>query len=341
MMTALSDNPDHIHQLCELLDLGSPRGGLEQVGGGFHHRMWQLNTNCGSFAIKQLADDLDMQDRATVERINATEITAREFSEHGLPALYSLANDRQHLQLIDKLGYLVYPWTDAVACDKNRIEKKHALTVAGILARIHRSDIRVPELRDVPTLPLTAERVIDLVQTARQRNVRESHLLEERLDDLLEAVELQAPALSLLQQDQVVSHGDLDHKNVLWDESSKPLIIDWESARRLNPTYELLLEALDWGGITAHFETGPFVTFLEAYLDAGGKIIADEIPAVADAIQGAWVEWLLFNVGRAIGLHDAHQRAVGLLQVDLSVSTLLRMEKYAPRLTEIALRYAS
>jgi thiamine kinase-like enzyme len=341
MITALSDNPAHIHHLCERLDLGTPNGSLGQVGGGFHHRMWQLSTNCGNFAIKQLADDLDMQDAATVERINATELTARAFSEHGVPALYSLASAQQHLQLLDGVGYLVYPWTDAIACDKNGIEKQHALTVAGILARIHRSDIHVPELRDTPALPLTAERVIDLVQLARQRNVRESQLLEARLDDLLEAAELQAPALSVLQQRQVVSHGDLDHKNVLWTKAGEPLLIDWESARRLNPTYELLLEALDWGGITANFETGPFITFLEAYLDAGGTIVADEIPAVADAIQGAWVEWLLFNVGRAAGLHDAHQRAVGLLQVDLSVSTLLRMERFAPRLTEIALRYAS
>lgn len=341
MITALSDKPAHIHQLCELLDLGRARGSLGQVAGGFHHRMWQLTTNRGRFAIKQLADDLDMQDATTVERINATEITAQEFSEHGVPALYSLANARQHLQLLDGVGYLVYPWSDATACPKNGIEKKHAVTVAGILARIHRSDIHVPELRDAPTLPLTAERVIDLVQLARQRNVHESQLLEARLDDLLEAAELQAPALCVLQQDQVVSHGDLDHKNVLWDEAGEPLLIDWESARRLNPTYELMLEALDWGGITAHFETGPFVSFLEAYLDAGGRIVADEIPAVSDAIQGAWVEWLLFNVGRAVGLHDPHQRAVGLLQVDLSVSTLLRMEKLAPRLTQIAMRYAS
>ena len=341
MITALSNNPAHVSRLCERFDLGVPKCRPGHVGGGFHHRMWRLDTKCGSFAIKQLADDLDMENADTVKRMNATEITAREFADNGVPALYSLAIDRQHLQLLDGCGYLVYPWTDATACNKNRIEKKHALTVAGILARIHRSDIRVPELQDVPALPLTAQRVIDLVQLARQRNVRESHLLETRLDDLLEAVELQAPALAVLQQDQVISHGDLDHKNVLWDQAGEPMLIDWESARRLNPTYELLLEALDWGGITAHFETGPFITFLEAYLDAGGKIVAGEVPAVADAIQGAWVEWLLYNVGRAVGLHDSHQRAVGLHQVDLSVSTLLRMEKYAPRLTEIAMRYAS
>lgn len=341
MTTALSDNPDHIHQLSELLDLGKPGDDLCQVPGGFHHRMWRLNTSDGSFAVKQLADDLDMQDAATVERINATEITAREFAEHGVPALYSLGNARQHVQVLDGVGYLVYPWTEAMACKKNGIETKHTHTVAGILARMHRSDIGVPELLDSPAMPLTAERVTDLVQLACQRNVPESQLLEARLADLLEIVALQAPALAVLQQDQVISHGDLDHKNVLWTAAGEPLVIDWESARRLNPTYELLLEALDWGGITANFKTRPFVNFLEAYLGAGGRIVAAEIPAVADAIQATWVEWLLFNVGRAVGLYDAHQRAVGLLQVDLSVSTLLRMEKHAARLTDIALRYAT
>ena len=341
LITSLAENPAHIGQLCERLGLGTHRGIPQPVAGGFHHRMWRLDTNSGSFAIKQLADDLDMGDKATVERVNATEITARAFQEQKVPALHALGAGRQHLQLLDGVGYLVYPWTEAAACNKNGIEKKHALTVAGLLAKMHRSDIRVPELSDVPELPLTAQRVIDLVQLARERNVRESRLLQSRLDDLIEIVELQAPAMAVLQRHRVVSHGDLDHKNVLWDAAGEPLIIDWESARRLNPTYELLLEALDWGGITAHFETGPFATFLQAYLDAGGRIVADEVPAVADAIQGAWVGWLLYNVGRAAGLQDAHQRAVGLHQVDLSVSTLLRMERYDLRLREIAMKYAS
>ncbi|RLA48946.1 MAG: hypothetical protein DRQ97_02350 [Gammaproteobacteria bacterium] len=34
----------------------------------------------------------------------------------------------------------------------------------------------------------------------------------------------------------MISHGDLDHKNGLWDASGKPTIIDWESAIKLDPT---------------------------------------------------------------------------------------------------------
>lgn len=291
--------------------------------------------------MKQLADDMDMNDVATVAQINATEATAHAFSRQGIPALHALDVDQQHLQLLDGVGYLVYPWTNATACHRNGIEERHAVIVASTLAHMHSSDINVPELRDVPAFPVTAERVIDLVQLAKQRNVRYNDILAERLDDLLRIVELHAPALALLEGHQVISHGDLDHKNILWDESGDPLLIDWESARRLNPTYELLLEALDWGGITANFDARPFTTILRAYVDAGGLIVEDMIPAASDAIQGAWVSWLLYNVGRAVGLKDTRQRAIGSSQVDLVLSALLRMEKQADRLTAIAMQYAS
>jgi aminoglycoside phosphotransferase (APT) family kinase protein len=303
--------------------------------------MWRLETQSGCFAVKQLADDMDMNDAATVAQINATEVTACEFSRHGIPALFSLHVERQHLQLLDAVGYLIYPWTSARACHRNGIEERHAVVVASTLAHMHHSDITVPELQDVPSFPVTAERVTDLVQLARQRNVRYSHILEDRLEDILRIVALHAPALERLKGHQVISHGDLDHKNILWDESGEPILIDWESARRLNPTYELLLEALDWGGITANFDARPFTTILRAYVDAGGVLVEDMIPAASDAIQGAWVSWLLYNVGRAVGLKDTHQRAIGSGQIDLVLSALLRMEKQKDRLTEIAMRYAS
>ncbi len=92
-MKPLSENLPHLQQICELFGLGTPKGKLQRVAGGFHHCMWQLTTEHGRFAVKQLADDMDMGDAATVTQINATEITACEFSNHGVPALYSLIID--------------------------------------------------------------------------------------------------------------------------------------------------------------------------------------------------------------------------------------------------------
>ena len=303
--------------------------------------MWRLDVEGGCFAIKQFADDVDTGDAATCTRLNATEATAQEFASRGIPALVSLCYNGKHLQVIEDVGYLVFPWTDSKARQKNDIDQYHAETVAGILARMHRANIHVAGLKELPTWPLTAERVTDLLALAQQRNVRDVNYMLERMADILTVVERQHSAQAILSQKKTVSHGDLDHKNVLWSESGKPLLIDWESARPINPTYELLVEALDWSGITAHFDHRPFESFLSVYVEEGGAIAVERIPAAFDAILGAWVNWMLYNVGRAVGLESLRQRAIGSEQIDLAMSALLRLEKNIPRLRDIAQRCAN
>ena len=114
---------------------------------------------------KQLADDMDMRNPAIVAQLNATEVTATEFARHGIPALRSLRGPAAPAGAGWR-GIPCVSWTNATACHRNGIGKYHAVRVAGILARMHRSDISVPELGDVPAFPLTSARVIELVQLA-------------------------------------------------------------------------------------------------------------------------------------------------------------------------------
>jgi Ser/Thr protein kinase RdoA (MazF antagonist) len=206
---------------------------------------------------------------------------------------------------------------------------------------MHRADLHIEGLRELPTWPLTAERVTDLLTLAQKRNVRDANYMLERIEDILVVVERQHAAHAVLSRNKTVSHGDLDHKNVLWSEDGEPLLIDWESARPINSTYEVLVEALDWSGITAHFDLKPFENFLSVYARVGGVIDEGSIPAAFDAIFGAWVNWMLYNVGRSAGVEDLRQRAIGSEQIDLAVSALLRLEKNIPRLQDIAQRYAT
>lgn len=323
-----------------MFDLGTPAGRLSRVSGGFHHRMWRLDTAGGRYAIKQFAEDIDIADAATRTRLNATEVTAREFADRGIPALASLSRKGEHLQVLDGVGYLVFPWTDWKARGRNDIEPYHAQTVAGILAKMHSADIRVEGLGELSTWPLTAGRLNQLLELARHRNVREAVYILERKDDILALADRQPAARSVLSQQRTISHGDLDHKNVLWSDGGEPLLIDWESARPVNPTCELLTEALDWSGITAHFDHRPFEHFLSVYTEAGGVIVGDHIPAAFDAILAAWVNWMLYNVGRAAGIEDLRQRAIGSEQIDVAASALLRLERDMPGLQDIACRYA-
>jgi hypothetical protein len=42
-----------------------------------------------------------------------------------------------------------------------------------------------------------------------------------------------------------------------------PILIDWESARKLNPAYEIVNASLDWSGITTDFDSKLFIKIIE------------------------------------------------------------------------------
>ena len=132
----------------------------------------------------------------------------------------------------------------------------------------------------------------------------------------------------------MVCHGDLDHKNVLWSDDSTPILIDWESARKLNPTYEILLEALDWCGITSSFDHELLKKFVAAYVEAGGEIDQRVLGASLDCILGDWLTWLMYNVGRCHDVEDAEQVAIGAAQVELSLATIVRLGHLLPWLMD-------
>lgn len=336
MIKALSDNPDHILDLCARLDIGTRRGELSRVFGGFHHKMWRLETDRGRYAVKQLSADTDLGQAQTIEQYNVTEAIAEMFSSYGLSALFALKRGAHYLQLLGNVGYLVYPWTNAVAVAKNEITEKHAHEIARVLAKIHSANIDVPRLAEQPPDIRPEDKILLLVQRAVECNVHNAALLKEELPALLTIVDAQRTAVQVLKQHRVISHGDLDHKNVLWSHSGVPVLIDWESARRMNPTHEILLEALDWSGITSTFQHGLFEKFISSYKEAGGVIEGNLIQASFDCILGDWLNWLMYNVGRSVDLEDTEQHLIGAEQVDLSLSTILRLRHLMPQLLAIA-----
>ena len=332
----LSDNLPHVKELCARLNIGIARQVLRRVYGGFHHKMWRLETDRGSYAIKQLSPDTDLRLTDTIEHYNVTEAIAETFSEHDISAVFALNRKKTYLQLIEGIGYLVYPWTDAVAVGKNEITEKHVDEIAFVLAKMHSAKLIAPQLKDVVFDSHSEEKILLLVGMAVERNVRNARALKEQLRGFLDVARAHRKSIHILEKNRVVSHGDLDHKNVLWSNSGKPVVIDWESARRLNPSYEALLEALDWSGITATFQHGLFEKFISSYKDAGGVIESSLVQAAFDCILGDWLNWMMYNVGRAIDLEDAEQHSIGIEQIDLALSTILRLKHLMPRLLSIA-----
>jgi Ser/Thr protein kinase RdoA (MazF antagonist) len=335
MHKPLSDNPDHVRELCERLHIGGPSADLPRVLGGLHHRMWRLETHLGSYAVKQLSPDTTLEEPATRDHYNASEAIAEAFGRRGIPTVFALNRDGEYLQILNDVGYLVHPWRNAAVLPLSKVSQRHALEVAGILARMHAQALEYPGLKEHEfDIPLE-DNIRLLVDFAQDFHIELAVTLRRALPSFLEIANTQAQATLVLEQQLVISHGDLDQKNVLWDAQDNPGLIDWESARRLNPTYEALLQALNWSGIAARFSPDLFGSFMAAYEDAGGSIDPTSITAAYQCVLADWVNWLMYNVGRCLDVEDAEQRSIGQQQVAFVLATLQHIMDRVPGLLDI------
>jgi aminoglycoside phosphotransferase (APT) family kinase protein len=330
--TPLVDNAGHIAQLCAGLGIGRPKGAPSRVYGGLHHTMWRLETTAGTYAVKQLSADADIGDPDTVRHYNVTEKIAETFALLGVPAVFALRGDTQYLQVTGDEGYLVYPWNTGAALAIRQVSVTHALAIARILATMHRADIRVCGA-ELPRFDVHSEEMIlDLVERSGSYGSSIAPSLRGELPALLAMVHAQKSAINVLGKNLVLSHGDLDQKNVLWDSAGRPAIIDWESAHRLNPTYEILLQALNWSGIGSRLDPLLFRSILSAYVDAGGVFERESVDASLSCILGDWVNWLMYNVGRCLDPNEPDQQALGRQQVGFALTTLRRLREELPLL---------
>ena len=315
-----------------MLNLGEPTQELERVYGGFHHKMWRLQTDQAIYAVKQLSPDTDINSPQIIDHYNVTETAAEIFSRHGIKAVHAIRNESVYLHVLDQTGYLVYPWSEAVVLDKSQLKEQHAEKIAAVLASMHQANIEVAGMKEARFDILAEDELIETINRARANKIDSAELLRDELPDFLGIIHDQKSAVHLLEKHVVVSHGDLDQKNALWDENGDPVLIDWESAHKLNPTFEIVLAALDWSNITSGFDARQFGNILSAYKQAGGVIESEALQAAYDCILGDWVFWLVYNVARAVDELDPELRPLGEEQIALILPTIRRLRKLRPEL---------
>ncbi len=290
---------------------------------------WSL---CCQATVKQLSTVTDIADQQVIAHFNFTEAVAEGFRAYGIDSISALPWQGEYLQLIGDAAYLVYPWSEAHGLAVSQISEQHALQVAGILATMHRADIAIPGQERQDGGMHLEQQIIAAVARAGTLHVRYANDLEQALPVFLEIAQRYRAAVPVLDQHRVISHGDLDQKNVLWDDAGRPRLIDWESARPLNPTHELLQSALEWSGISRQFSPQLFRAFICAYQQAGGVIESEFVEPALHVVIGDWLIWLMYVVDRSAIAADPLKRKRGADQFDLVFQTVMRLQD---QLTEL------
>lgn len=316
--------------LCNYCNLGTLVTGPFAVAGGLLHQVWQLETTQGRYAVKQLNPAI-MRKVGIHEEYRLTERIAATFAREGVPAVAALSCHGDQLQEIEGESFLLYPWIEGEVRPSEAVGPGPGSKIGAILAEMHGKKLHVPELAPPEGQHFRVEDWDILAFHAADRGISWAHQVRIVVPSLVEWSKLYEDASSELGQFLVVSHRDLDQKNVLWQRDGQPRLIDWEATGLINPTMDLVGTALAWSGQSVgqpHRET--FDAMIRAYIDAGGGIHASGLTAL-HGYMGIWLGWLLFNMRRSLGesVSSEEERQLGVQETKLTLAILRGLAAHA------------
>ena len=194
----------------------------------------------------------------------------------------------------------VHLWAAGELCGPGPVTPAVARWAGQVLAALHGLAAR-PRDRSLYPGPntTTASRWPDLTAAAARAGAAWAGLLGQAAPAVRRIAELSAAAPFLPGQ-EVLSHGDIDQKNVIVTVRG-PVLCDWDLVTPVIPRRELADVALSMGGWR---DAQIARQVVRAYRRAGGGDAPFE-PADLGPALAAGLDWIALNVERAIGLRPA------------------------------------
>lgn len=313
-----------ISELMEYLDMGKVIGEPREVQGGLLHKMYRVTTPGGTFAVKVLNREIMKRPCALDNTINSEKIAAI-FSELIVPAVAACQVHGKQIHEMDGQHYMIFPWVEGKSVFPPDISKKHCEIIGDLLGKMHRLNIALDEVK----LEEAGEQMYEwdqyLQMAKRQERQTESWLsqYEDALEDIALWNRAACDAQDVLMANMVISHRDLDPKNVIWN-GTDPFVIDWEAAGYVNPYQEFLEVVNYWaddGKGSLHQE------YFEALTEAYERHVSLQGAAWEKVFAGSYagmLGWLAYNVRRALGIEAADEEEVrlGVEQVKGTITAL-------------------
>ncbi|MCA0969298.1 aminoglycoside phosphotransferase family protein [Halobacillus litoralis] len=304
---------------------------IEPVDGGLLHRMYQIRTDNGHYAVKWINPTVIARPEAMQNYIDSERIA--DVASSKIPALPALRIQGNALLEHDGDSFLVFHWVEGRTLKAKDVTNHHCRKMGQILADLHGVDFSNLTIEH----PSEAAPSMIAWQDYRKQSVLNKMPWAELMDryaDKLQDWNLAAlNAHPLLSSNQVISHRDMDLKNVMWKEG-QPLIIDWESAGFIHPVQDLLETAMYWSeNVDGIPQEDRFLSFLDGYGTIPG-VNQVHFEVVLQAIFLGKLSWLEYNLKRAIGMEatDASDREMGETQVFETFDDLQRFNDSIPRL---------
>lgn len=253
------------------------------------HDLWQIKTSRGLFALKLIHNN-----SLASSYIIQGELIAKAFANSDIAVVTAIAFDNNIIHEIAGKKFLISKWYDGSMLSAGAVASNYAFQIGNLLAKLHVTNLKLPNI-------LTARwQIFDSVDSQflgeMLRHTRLANNLLQRLDGWLKNYFV---AKANLTKAQVISHGDLQRGNVIWDNNCFPCLIDWEAAGWIHPQIELVGVLLNWSGANiGNLSHESFANILQGYRTVGCEVAIDE--NVLWASLGSWFAWMHFNLRQLI-----------------------------------------
>ena len=324
MITEKNKNKEQIAGLFSTCRLGDITE-MIPVTGGHMHEMYRVSTPSAVYAVKCL-NPLVMCRPEARDNMAASEKIVRLFQKY-LPVCPAKEINGDCLLTYEGGYYMIFDWIDGAPVYPPKIGKKHCAEIGTALGKMHSLQLSVPGLSGEPEpTPLFAwEHFLHTAAAQKPVWLETYSAMTERLLLWNKAIRRAEPALAA---EAILSHRDLDPKNVLWHKDQY-VLVDWESAGYVNPYQELLEVLLAWSDDgTGRPEQDKFSTMLRAYARFSYPDEADWDTVLLCGRKNM-LAWLEYNLKRALGLECASEkeRLLGDSQVCETLSLLEQYDK--------------
>ena len=296
-----------IERLILEKNLGNKINNIDKVTGGLSHRMYKVETDKGVYAVKELNAGVMKREKAYSNFLFSEKVTDI-VKENGISAIGALKLNNDIMLKIDDSYFMVFEWLEGRILKVEEITEKHCEIIGKMLAEIHNIDfskIEDNERKNIGTEYFNWNKYIPFAEEQNKPYIKE---LKENVELLYELNKNSVEALEYAKNNLVISHTDLDRKNVMWQDE-KAFIIDWEASGYINPTIELIQVALYWsGGDIENINYNKFEKVIESYKQNYKGNIDKNIDILINADIYGGLAWIEYNLKRSLCIENNYDK---------------------------------
>ena len=288
-------------------DLGNKINNIDKVTGGLSHRMYKVETDKGIYAVKELNSGVMKREEAYSNFAFSEKVTDIA-KENGISAIGALKFNDDIMLKIDDSYFMVFEWLEGKILKAEEITDKHCEIIGNILAQIHNTDfskIEDDERKNIETDYFDWKKYITPAEEQNKPYIKD---LKENIELLYELNENSVEALEYAKSNLVISHTDLDRKNVMW-QGDNPFIIDWEASGYINPTIELIQVAWYWsGGDIENIDYNKFERVINSYKQNYNGTIDKNVDILINADIYGGLAWINYNLKRSLCIENNYDK---------------------------------